>query len=163
MEIRPRDAAKQWLAAPRATAEGRSVRTGGGSVARVTRADTYGERLRWAAFKAVCRGWPVVPGRFGTDSEGVVEMRPLLENRDAAVTNPDHAWSIWGQQPYGVTRRPLDFAKGFGKKLVACRHRQMIFANTSVFAKSTPGPRSSRIIAGDPHGTARNAVPRAVP
>ncbi|MGH3833959.1 MAG: bifunctional DNA primase/polymerase, partial [Pseudonocardiaceae bacterium] len=69
---------------------------------KVTRADTYGEQLRWAAFEAVCRGWPVVPGRFGTNSEGFAEMRPLFENRDAAVTDPDHAWSIWGQQPYGV-------------------------------------------------------------
>lgn len=78
------------------------MRTGGGGVARVTRADTYGERLRWAAVEAVCRGWPVVPGRVGTDSQGLAEMRPLLENRDAAVTNPDHAWSIRGRQPYGV-------------------------------------------------------------
>lgn len=74
----------------------------GSGMTRDTRANTYGEQLRQAAFEAVCRGWPVVPGRFGTDSEGLAEMRPLIENWDAAVMEPDQAWSIWGQQPYGV-------------------------------------------------------------
>ncbi|MGH3718306.1 MAG: bifunctional DNA primase/polymerase [Pseudonocardiaceae bacterium] len=68
----------------------------------MTQANTYGQQLRRAAFEAVCRGWPVAPGRFGTDSEGFAEMRPLIENRDAAVTDPDHAWSVWGRQAYGV-------------------------------------------------------------
>ncbi len=69
----------------------------------MTRADTDGERLRWAAFEAVCRGWAVVPGGFGTDSDGVAEVRPLLANGDATpVTDPDHAGSIWGRQASGV-------------------------------------------------------------
>ncbi|MGH3722446.1 MAG: bifunctional DNA primase/polymerase [Pseudonocardiaceae bacterium] len=69
----------------------------------MTQADTYGERLRWAAVEAVCRGWPVVPGGFGTDSQGVAEVCPLLDDGDATpVTDPDHAWSIWGRRPSGV-------------------------------------------------------------
>jgi len=69
----------------------------------MTRADICGERLRWAALEAVCRGWPVVPGGFRTDSEGFAEVCPLLENGDTTpVTAPDDAWNIWGRQPYGV-------------------------------------------------------------
>lgn len=75
------------------------------------RANSYGEQLRWAAFEAVCRGWPVVPGRVGTGPEGVADIQPLIESGNAAVTDPDHAWDIWGQQAYGVLlvrRRGID-------------------------------------------------------
>ena len=68
----------------------------------VTRVNTYGEQLRQAAFEAVCRSWPVVPGRVRTDAEGGAEIRPLIENENAAVTDPDHAWALWSPQPYGV-------------------------------------------------------------
>lgn len=78
------------------------MRDTGSGMIRDTRANTYGEQLRQAAFEAVCRGWTVVPGRVGTDAEGLAEMRPLIENWDAAVREPDQAWTIWGQQPYGV-------------------------------------------------------------
>jgi len=78
-------------------------------VAGMMRANSYGEQPRWAAFEAVCRGWSVVPGRVGTGTEGVADIQPLIENGDAAVTDPDHAWNIWGQQAYGV---PL--ARGHG-------------------------------------------------
>lgn len=73
------------------------------------RANSYGEQPRWAAFEAVCRGWPVVPVRVGTHPEGVADIQPLIENGDAPVTDADHAWTIWGQQAYGV---PLARGRG---------------------------------------------------
>ncbi len=67
------------------------------------RADTYGERLRAAAFEAVCRGWPVARGVDGTDTEGFAEVRPVVRNGDVAlVRDPDQARRIWEQRPYGV-------------------------------------------------------------
>ncbi|MGH3834002.1 MAG: bifunctional DNA primase/polymerase [Pseudonocardiaceae bacterium] len=69
----------------------------------MTRADTYGERLRAAAFEAVCRGWPVARGVDGTDAEGFAEVRPVVRNGDVAlVRDPDQAWRIWEQRPSGV-------------------------------------------------------------
>ncbi|MGH3833935.1 MAG: bifunctional DNA primase/polymerase [Pseudonocardiaceae bacterium] len=69
----------------------------------MTRVDTYGERLRVAAFEAVCRGWPVARGVDGIDTEGFTEVRPLVQNGGVAlVRDPDQAWRIWEQRPYGV-------------------------------------------------------------
>ncbi|MGH3848121.1 MAG: bifunctional DNA primase/polymerase [Pseudonocardiaceae bacterium] len=75
----------------------------GTGMAGVTRVDTYWERLRVAAFEAVCRGWPVAPGVDGSDAEGFAEVRPVVRNGDMAlVRDPDQAWRVWDQRPYGV-------------------------------------------------------------
>ncbi|MGH3825665.1 MAG: bifunctional DNA primase/polymerase [Pseudonocardiaceae bacterium] len=75
----------------------------GTGVAGVTRVDTYDDRLRAAAFEAVRRGWPVAPGVDGIDAEGFAEVRPVVRNGDMAlVRDPDQAWRVWEQRPYGV-------------------------------------------------------------
>ncbi|MGH3829352.1 MAG: bifunctional DNA primase/polymerase [Pseudonocardiaceae bacterium] len=69
----------------------------------MTRVDTYGERVRVAAFEAVCRGWPVTRGVDGIDAEGFAEVRPVVRNGEVAlVRDPDQAWRLWDQRPYGV-------------------------------------------------------------
>lgn len=75
----------------------------GTGVAGVTRVDTYRERLRAAAFEAVCRGWPVARGVDGTDAEGFAEVRPVVRDGEVAlVRDLDQAWRVWERWPSGV-------------------------------------------------------------
>lgn len=72
-------------------------------MAGVTRVETYRERLRVAAFEAVCRGWPVARGVGGSDAEGFAEVRPVVRDGEVAlVRDPDQAWRLWERWPYGV-------------------------------------------------------------
>lgn len=65
--------------------------------------------LRNAAISATRWGWPVVPGTFLTPDQrwygrdDATALGPIEDGwQSAPVTDPDEAYEIWSQHPYGV-------------------------------------------------------------
>ncbi|MBV9141866.1 MAG: bifunctional DNA primase/polymerase [Pseudonocardiales bacterium] len=72
-----------------------------------------GIELRSAALSATRRGWPVVPGTFlGTDRrwhgrDNASRLCPISDTwQDSPITDPDQAYEIWSEHPYGVLLDP---------------------------------------------------------
>ncbi|MGH3800250.1 MAG: bifunctional DNA primase/polymerase [Pseudonocardiaceae bacterium] len=77
--------------------------TSSGVVTKLTPQQLHWRELQTAAFNAVCRGWPVVPGTASAHWCGFVQVSPVAQNwREVAITEPDQVWSKWNERPYEV-------------------------------------------------------------
>jgi hypothetical protein len=83
--------------------------------------------LRSAAVRATGRGWPVVPGTYlGTDRhwhgrDHATRLCPISDTwSDTPLTDPDQAYALWSEQPYGVL-----LVCGRGVDVLELPHRMM--------------------------------------